>query len=405
MLPNRLQTTDRKEIVPNLAFDTRTRDLLQSLADSRQLKQFYHVTGPLGATATIEGRGEVIVLCSNNYLGLANHPEVVAAGIEGLKQYGAGTASVRFICGTLDCHRKIEETIARFVGTPAALSYVSCWNANEAVFPTLVGPDDCILSDELNHASIIDSVRLVSKAIPRDVYKHSDLADLESKLKANAAKACRWVVTDGVFSMEGDVARLPGLVALCREFDALLVVDDSHGIGSLGATGRGTPEHCGLLNQIDILTGTLGKALGGAAGGYVAAAQHVIEMLQQRARPSLFSNALPATVACSARKAIEIVEREPERVARLHANVARIRTGLTKLGFRLHDSPTAIIPIMIGDEADAIAKSRRLMELGVMVIGFGFPVVPKGQARLRVQVSAALEDQHIEQALDAFAKL
>jgi glycine C-acetyltransferase len=392
-------------MVPNLAFDTRTRDLLQSLADSRQLKQFYHVTGPLGATATIEGRGEVIVLCSNNYLGLANHPEVVAAGIEGLKQYGAGTASVRFICGTLDCHRKIEETIARFVGTPAALSYVSCWNANEAVFPTLVGPDDCILSDELNHASIIDSVRLVSKAIPRDVYKHSDLADLESKLKANAAKACRWVVTDGVFSMEGDVARLPGLVALCREFDALLVVDDSHGIGSLGATGRGTPEHCGLLNQIDILTGTLGKALGGAAGGYVAAAQHVIEMLQQRARPSLFSNALPATVACSARKAIEIVEREPERVARLHANVARIRTGLTKLGFRLHDSPTAIIPIMIGDEADAIAKSRRLMELGVMVIGFGFPVVPKGQARLRVQVSAALEDQHIEQALDAFAKL
>jgi glycine C-acetyltransferase len=391
--------------MPNSNFDARATALLKSLADSRQLKSFYSVTGPLGPTAMVEGRGEVIVLCSNNYLGLASHPEVVAAGIEGLKKYGAGTASVRFICGTLDCHLQIEETIARFVGTPAALSYVSCWNANEAVFPTLVGPDDCILSDELNHASIIDSVRLVSKAIPRDVYKHSDLADLESKLKANAAKACRWVVTDGVFSMEGDVARLPGLVALCREFDALLVVDDSHGIGSLGATGRGTPEHCGLLNQIDILTGTLVKALGGAAGGYVAAAQHVIEMLQQRARPSLFSNALPATVACSARKAIEIVEREPERVARLHANVARIRTGLTKLGFHLHDSPTAIIPIMIGDEADAIAKSRRLMELGVMVIGFGFPVVPNGQARLRVQVSAALVDQHIEQALDAFAKL
>jgi glycine C-acetyltransferase len=391
--------------MPNARFDTRAKDLLKSLADSRQLKQFYHVTGSLGATATIEGHGEVIVLCSNNYLGLANHPEVVAAGIEGLKKYGAGTASVRFICGTLDCHREIEQTIARFVGTEAALSYVSCWNANEAVFPTLVGSDDVILSDALNHASIIDSIRLVSKAIPREVYPHSDLTDLENKLKAHAGKACRWVVTDGVFSMEGDVAKLPELVSLCRQYDALLVVDDSHGIGALGNTGRGTPEHFDLHGQIDILTGTLGKALGGAAGGYVAAAPHVIDMLQQRARPSLFSNALPATVACSAKKAIEITEREPERVAKLHANVARIRTGLTKLGFHLHDSPTAIIPIMIGDEADAIAKSRRLMELGVMVIGFGFPVVPKGQARLRVQVSAALEDQHIERALDAFAKL
>ena len=391
--------------MPNASFDQRARDLLKTLADSRQLKQFYHVTGPLGPNATIEGRGEVIVLCSNNYLGLADHPDVVAAGIEGLKQYGAGTASVRFICGTLDCHRRIEETIARFVGTEAALSYVSCWNANEAVFPTLVGPDDVILSDALNHASIIDSIRLVSKAIPREVYPHSDLADLEAKLKAHAGKACRWVVTDGVFSMEGDVARLPELVALCRQYDALLVVDDSHGIGALGPTGRGTPEHFGLVGQIDILTGTLGKALGGAAGGYVAAAPHVVEMLQQRARPSLFSNALPATVACSANRAIEIVQREPERVARLHANVARIRAGLTMLGFHLHDSPTAIIPIMIGDEADAIAKSRRLMELGVMVIGFGFPVVPKGQARLRLQVSAALEDQHIDRALNAFAKL
>jgi glycine C-acetyltransferase len=391
--------------MPNSAFDARARELLKSLADSRQLKGFYNVTGPLGATATIDGRGEFVVLCSNNYLGLADHPEVVAAGIEGLKKYGAGTASVRFICGTLDCHRQIEETIARFVGTEAALTYVSCWNANEALFPTLVGPDDVVLSDALNHASIIDSIRLVSKAIPREVYPHSDLVDLEAKLKAHAGKACRWVVTDGVFSMEGDVARLPEMVALCRQYSAMLVVDDSHGIGVLGRGGRGTPEHFGLHDQIDILTGTLGKALGGAAGGYVAAAPHVIQMLEQRARPSLFSNALPATVACSARKAIEVVEHEPQRVARLHANVARIRAGLTQLGFHLHDSPTAIIPIMIGDEAEAIAKSRRLMELGVLVIGFGFPVVPKGQARLRVQVSAALEEEHIERALDAFSKL
>jgi len=391
--------------MPNQSFDLRARDLLQSLADSRQLKSFYHLTGSLGPTATIESRGEVIVLCSNNYLGLAVHPEVVAAGIEGLKKYGAGTASVRFICGTLDCHRQIEETIARFVGAPSALTYVSCWNANEALFPTLAGPDDVILSDALNHASIIDSIRLVGKSIPREVYPHSDLADLEARLKAHAGRGCRWVVTDGVFSMEGDVARLPELVALCREHQAILVVDDSHGVGVLGKTGRGTPEHFGLHGQIDMLTGTLGKALGGAAGGYVAGAKHAIDVLEQRARPSLFSNALPATVACSARQAIEIVEREPQRVARLHANVTRIRSGLTKLGFQLHDSPTAIIPIMIGDEAEAIAKSRRLMELGVMVIGFGFPVVPQGQARLRVQVSAALTDEHIERALSAFAKL
>jgi glycine C-acetyltransferase len=391
--------------VPNSSFNDRARSLLTSLADSRQLKHFYELTGPLGPTATIAGRGDCVVLCSNNYLGLASHPEVIAAGIEGLQKYGAGTASVRFICGTLHCHREIEAAIARFVGTPAALTYVSCWNANEALFPTLVGPDDVILSDELNHASIIDSIRLVSKAIPREVYRHSDLADLEQKLKAHASRACRWVVTDGVFSMEGDVARLAELAALARQYEAILVVDDSHGVGVLGEHGRGTPEYAGLLGQVDMLTGTLGKALGGAAGGYVAAAQHVVEMLEQRARPSLFSNALPATVACSARRAIEIIEREPQRVARLHANVRRLREGLTRLGFQLHDSPTAIIPIMIGDEAEAIAKSQRLMDLGVMVIGFGFPVVPKGQARLRLQASAALEDEHIDRALDAFAKL
>jgi glycine C-acetyltransferase len=391
--------------MPNSSFDTRARDLLKSLEDSRQLKRFYHLEGPLGPTARIEGVGEVIVLCSNNYLGLASHPEVIEAGHAGLKKYGAGTASVRFICGTLVCHRELEATIAKFVGTEASLSYVSCWNANEAVFQTLAGPDDVILSDELNHASIIDGIRLVPKAIERAVYKHSDLADLEAKLKQHQGKACRWVVTDGVFSMEGDVAHLPELIALCRKYEALLVVDDSHGIGALGKTGRGTPEHAGCFGQVDVLTGTLGKALGGAAGGYVAAAPHVIEVLKQRARPSLFSNAVPATVACSARKAIEIVDREPERVQKLRDNVAFMRSGLGKLGFDIHSSPTAIIPVMIGDEAEAIAKSKRLLELGVMVIGFGFPVVPKGQARLRVQVSAALEREHLEKALAAFGKL
>ena len=391
--------------MPNAAFESRGRELLQGLADTRQLKQFQYLTGSLGATANIEGRGEVIVLCSNNYLGLANHPEVIEAGHAGLRQYGAGTASVRFICGTLACHRELEQTIARFVGTQAALSYVACWNANAAVFPTLAGPDDAIISDELNHASIIDSIRLVNKATERAVYKHNDLADLEAKLKASKDKACRWVVTDGVFSMEGDVCPLPEIIALCEQYQAMLVVDDSHGIGALGATGRGTPEHFQAFGKIDLLTGTLGKALGGAAGGYVAASQTVIDLLLQRSRPSLFSNAVPATVACSARKAIEIIEREPQRMDKLRQNIQQIRAGFDKLGFECHASPTAIIPIMIGDEAEAIAKSKRLMELGVMVIGFGFPVVPKGQARLRVQVSAALEPHHIEQALDAFAKL
>lgn len=388
----------------NASFDERTRLLLDSLRDSGQYKHLRHITSPMGPTAQVEGVGEVIVLCSNNYLGLANHPEVVQAGIEGLQKYGAGTASVRFICGTFDCHRDLEAAVARFVGTESALSYVSCWNANEAVIPTLAGEGDAILSDELNHASIIDAVRLSRKA-DRHVYRHNDLDDLEAKLRQTADKAARFVVTDGVFSMEGDTAGLAAMVKLCRQYEAVLIVDDSHGAGVIGKRGRGTPEHDGVLGEIDVITGTLGKSLGGAAGGYVAAAPHVTDLLVQRSRPSLFSNALPATVACSARKAIEIVEREPERVRRLHDNVARIRTGLRKLGFECTDSPTAIIPIIIGDTAEAIAKSQRLLELGVWVVGFGYPVVPEGRARLRVQVSAALEPAHIEKALDAFAKL
>jgi glycine C-acetyltransferase len=386
------------------AFRNRTKALLESLRASGQYKHFYSLTGPLGATAHVEGHGEVLVLCSNNYLGLADHPEVIAAGIAGLEMYGAGTASVRFICGTLACHREIEETIARFAGSERALTYVSCWSANEALIGTVAGENDVLISDELNHASIIDGCRLARKTA-RDIYRHSDLADLEAKLKLHAEKEVRWVITDGVFSMEGDVARLPELVQMCRKYDAILIVDDSHGIGVLGKTGRGTPDHFGLVGQVGILTGTLGKALGGAAGGYVAAAGHVVELLEQRSRPSLFSNALPATVACSARRAIQIVEREPQRVAKLHENVRQVRSGLSRLGFELHESPTAIIPIMIGDTAEAIQKSRRLLELGVMVIAFGYPVVPQGQARLRVQVSAALEAHHIERALDAFGRL
>lgn len=385
-------------------FEARTRELLTNLDRQGTRKVLRHLRGPMGATVDVEGIGEVICLCSNNYLGLANHPDVVAATAAGLKKYGAGTASVRFICGTFECHRAIETALADFAGTEAALTYVSCWCANEALIPTVVGRDDVIFSDELNHACIIDGCRL-SKPRDRLVYAHRDVDDLEAKLKANMDAAARWVITDGVFSMEGAVADLRKLVDLCRQYDARLIVDDSHGVGVLGRTGRGTAEHCGVLGQVDVFTGTLGKALGGAAGGYVAGSCDLIELLIQRSRPSLFSNALPPTVACGARKAIELVRKDTTLVDRLRANIVAIRGGLADLGFECQDSPTAIIPIMIGDEAEAIRKSERLLELGVWVVAFGYPVVPKGKARLRVQASAALSDEHIDRIMDAFTRL
>jgi glycine C-acetyltransferase len=385
-------------------FERRTAELLSGLDATGTYKVMRHIRGAMGATVDIEGVGEVICLCSNNYVGLAEHPEVVEAAHEGLRQYGAGTASVRFICGTFACHREIERTLAEFSGTEAALTYTSCWCANGALIGTVVEKNDVVLSDELNHASIIDGCRL-SRPRERLVYGHGDIADLETKLKANMDADARWVITDGVFSMEGAVAKLPALVDVCRRYDARLIVDDSHGVGVLGRTGRGTAEHFDLVGQVDIITGTLGKALGGAAGGYVAGSQSVIDLLVQRSRPSLFSNALPPTVACSSRKAIELLQRDTILMDRLRHNIDRIRKGLEGLGYECQDSPTAIIPIMIGDEAEAIRKSERLLELGVWVVAFGYPVVPKGKARLRVQVSAALTDAHVDKVLDAFSKL
>ena len=279
----------------------------------------------------MEGRGEVIILSSNNYLGLSNQPEVVAAGKAALDRYGAGTASVRFICGTFTVHRALEQACARLVGTAASLSFVSCWNANEAVPGTLLGEDDLCISDQLNHASIIDGIRL-AKAITRcqtGVYRHGDLADLDEKLSAARDRRVRMVITDGVFSMEGAIAKLPDLVELCRRHDAVLVVDDSHATGVLGAHGRGTAEHFGMLGEVDIITSTLGKALGGAAGGFVAGSAAVCDYLTQRARPQLFSNALPPTVAASALAAVEYLEAHPERVRTLRDNARYFREQLT----------------------------------------------------------------------------
>ena len=390
------------------ALDERISKTLGELKAAGTYKRLRSLESPMAPVTRMEGVGEVLVFCSNNYLGLADHPEVVEAGIAALKKYGAGTASVRFICGTFAVHRELEERIASFLGTEAALSYVSCWTANEGLLTNLVQAGDAIFSDELNHASLIDAIWL-SKQANRKVYKHNDLAQLESQLVELASSPVKVVVTDGVFSMEGDVAPLPELVALCRKHGANLVVDDSHGCGVIGRTGKGVHEHFGLPGKgpegVDVFTGTLGKALGGAAGGYVAGSKDLIDYLIQRSRTQLFSNALPATVAASAGKAIEILQREPDRVATLQKNVERMRSGLRSLGYEVLESPTAILPIIVGDTAKAIRLSELLLKKGIFVIGFGFPVVPEGAARLRVQMSAAHTSVQIDRALEAFSEL
>jgi len=377
---------------------------LGALRAARTYKRFNTLQSPQGPVVQMEGRGEVIILSSNNYLGLAAHPEVVRAGVAGLERYGAGTASVRFICGTFEPHLELERALADLSGTEAALTYVSCWNANEAVVPTLTDPQTVILSDELNHASIVDAIRL-SRPAGKVVFPHSDMVALRDALGGCPAGVRKLVITDGVFSMEGDLARLPDIVELARAHDAVVIVDDSHGVGVMGATGRGTPEHFGLLGEIDVVTGTLGKALGGAAGGYVAASSEVCDLLSQRSRPQLFSNALPPTVACSALRAVELVREQPDLLARLRENTRLFRELLAESGFSPLPGEAAIVPIIVGETAAAIALSERLLDEGVFVTGFGHPVVPEGTARVRVQMSSALEPEHLERAIEAFRRV
>jgi glycine C-acetyltransferase len=381
-------------------------DLEQFIRDG-VYKRLNFLDSPQAPRVKMEGRGEVIILSSNNYLGLSAEPEVIEAGKAALDRWGAGTASVRFICGTFTVHRALENACARLVGTPASLSFVSAWNANEAVPATLLGEDDIVISDQLNHASIIDGVRL-AKAITKyqtAVYKHSDLADLQEKLSASRDRRVRMVITDGVFSMEGSIAKLPDLLEVCRKHHAVLMVDDSHGTGVLGANGRGAAEHCGVVGDVDIITSTLGKALGGAAGGFAGASAAVCDYLTQRARPQLFSNALPPTVAASSLASIEHLEAHPELVTRLHEQSRYFRERLLELGFKPLPGETPIIPVILGETSAAIRMSDLLLSEGVFVTGFGYPVVPQGEARVRCQISAAHTRDDLDQALAAFAKV
>jgi len=380
---------------------------LDQLERDRVYKRPNYLDSPQGPRVQMEGRGEVLIMSSNNYLGLCSEPRVIEAGMAGLRRYGAGTASVRFICGTFTIHRTLEQALARFVGTDASLSFLSAWNANEALTPTILREGDVVVSDELNHASIIDSIRL-AKSITKctsAVYKHGDMGDLEAKLEGARQAKRKLIWTDGVFSMEGSIAKLPDILEIAHRHGAAVALDDSHATGVLGATGRGTAEHYGVVGEVDIITSTLGKALGGASGGFVAGPLAVCDMLTQRSRPQLFSNALPPTVAASALAAVELIEQQPERVRRLQDNARYFREQITEAGFSPIPGDTPIVPIIVGETATAIRMSDLLLEEGVFVTGFGYPVVPRGVARVRCQLSAAHTRDDIDQVVAAFKRV
>jgi glycine C-acetyltransferase len=378
---------------------------LESLQRDGALKSFLQIDSPQGPVIRLADGEQKICLCSNDYLGLAADPAVVAAAGAALDRYGAGTASVRFICGLFTPHLELERDLAAFLGTEAALTYVSCWNANQALLDTLCNANTWVLSDELNHASIIDGIRLARPG-GKAVYPHADVAGLRQRLADVPAGARTLVIPDGVFSMEGDLAPLPDLLEVCAGYGATLIVDDSHGIGVMGATGRGTAEHFGIgAAEIGIVTGTIGKALGGAAGGFVAGSSALCELLAQRSRAQLFSNGLPPSVACSARAALGRLRGEPELVARLRERTERFRRGLSSAGLEPLDGESAIVPLLVGETRTAIEISRRLLADGILVTGFGYPVVPEGTARIRAQMSAALSDAQLDQAVAAIARV
>ncbi len=380
-------------------FEAHLNDTLDEIRQTGLYKVERPIGGPQGGTVQVAGR-DLLNLCANNYLGLADHPSLAAAAKDAIDAFGFGMASVRFICGTQDLHRDLEQALARFLGQDDAILFAACFDANGGVFEPLLGPEDAIISDSLNHASIIDGIRLCKAQRYR--YANSDMADLEAKLQEARAAGARFIMiaTDGVFSMDGYLAKLPEIRALADQYDALVMVDDCHATGFMGPKGAGTPAHFGV--SVDVLTGTLGKALGGAIGGYIAASQPVIDLLRQRARPYLFSNSLPPAVVAAGIEVLKLVEAGDDLRTQLFENANCWRKGLTDAGFDLLPGEHPIIPVMLGDAKLAQDMAARLFELGVYVAGFFFPVVPKGQARIRTQMNAALTRDDLDRGLDAF---
>ncbi|GGP57936.1 MULTISPECIES: glycine C-acetyltransferase [Streptomyces] len=377
-------------------------DLQKTLDEIREAGLFKPervISTPQNASVAVP-TGEVLNFCANNYLGLADHPEVIAAAKEALDRWGYGMASVRFICGTQDVHKELEARLSAFLGQEDTILYSSCFDANGGVFETLLGAEDAVISDALNHASIIDGIRLSKAARYR--YANRDMAELEAKLKEASGARRRLIVTDGVFSMDGYVAPLQEICDLADRYDAMVMVDDSHAVGFVGPGGRGTPELHGVMDRVDIITGTLGKALGGASGGYVAARAEIVALLRQRSRPYLFSNSLAPVIAAASLKVLDLLESAGDLRDKLAANTALFRTKMTEAGFEILPGDHAIAPVMIGDAAEAARMAELLLERGVYVIGFSYPVVPMGQARIRVQLSAAHSTADVERAVAAF---
>ncbi len=375
---------------------------LQQIRDSGMYKEERVIVSPQSSSVSTTG-GDAINMCANNYLGLADNAEIVEASINGLQHRGFGMASVRFICGTQDLHKTLESRIARFLGTEDAILYTSCFDANGGLFETLLGPDDCVISDALNHASIIDGVRLCKAE--RKIYQHLDMTELESRLKEAAGKRFRMIATDGVFSMHGDLAPLPEICSLGQKYEALVMVDDSHATGLIGPTGRGTPEYFGVQDRVDILTSTLGKAMGGASGGFTTGRKEVVDLLRQRSRPYLFSNSVAPGVVAGSLKAIDLLESSPALVQKLAENTAYFRQEMTARGFNIKPGIHPIVPIMLGDEKITVEMARRLNQRGIFVVGFSYPVVPRGQARIRVQISAAHAREQLERAIRMFVEV
>lgn len=392
-----------------MSFNDRVRGIYQqqinTIRDAGLLKQERFIHSPQGADIEVEfpagaSARPVINICANNYLGLSSHPAVIQAAHEGLDRRGFGMSSVRFICGTQDIHRQLEEKVTEFLGTEATILFPSCMDANAGVFEAILTSDDVMISDRLVHASIIDGMRLCSAE--HDTFKHANMEHLEEKLAQYADRRLRVVITDGVFSMDGDTAKLDEMVALCEKYDAMLFVDDSHATGFIGKTGRGTHEKYGVMGKVDIITTTFGKALGGASGGCVSGRREIVEMCRQRGRPYLFSNTIAPVIVAGILKALEILSETTERRDKLEQNTLFWRQGLTEAGFIIKEGDTPIVPVMLFNAKLSQDVSRDLFERGIYAVGFFFPVVPQGQARIRTQISAAHERRHLEQALEAF---